>query len=252
MVFSFAKEKGYDFMKRILICFVFILSLTGCKAEKKVEPKESVSESKKDEKDAEEESKKDEKDAEEESASADIPIDITIESFEDETDEVYKTYEHTQYSFEMPESWQIADGTERGLVNGVFLVPPDTAVDNFFYSAHVAIEAFDSMPEGEVAPDFSNEEIQKEFFASQIVQTYSKMGGLSDLKFSVWKSKNAYVYIARFKRSNDELSMYQSTYYVMNPDRLTQVQATHFGEDAIPSVDEVARHLIDTFSIKSQ
>lgn len=182
------------------------------------------------------------------SASKDLPIDITIASFDDEITWAYERYEHDLYSFELPENWQVIDGTEHDLVNGVFLVPPDTDMGNFRYSAHVAIEVLDSMPAGGRVPDFSSEDIQKEFFAAQIIQTYAKMGGLSDLEFSVWESEHSYVYIASFKRSNDWLSMYQTTYYVMNPNRMMQVQATNFGEDAVPGVHEVARHLINTFA----
>ena len=124
-------------------------------------------------------------------------------------------------------------------------------MDNFRFSAHVAVEVLNSKPAGGRVPDFSSEAIQKEFFAAQIIQTYAKMGGLSDLEFSVWESAQSYVYIASFKRSNDKLSIYQTTYYVMNPERMIQVQASHFGEDAVPAVNEVARHLINTFKLSS-
>jgi len=181
----------------------------------------------------------------------DLPIDITKVSFNDETSWDSERYEQELYSFEGPGDWEVVDGTEHGLVSGVFLVPSGTDMDNFRFSAHVAVEVLNSKPAGGRVPDFSSEAIQKEFFAAQIIQTYAKMGGLSDLEFSVWESAQSYVYIASFKRSNDKLSMYQTTYYVMNPERMIQVQASHFGEDAVPAVNEVARHLINTFKLSS-
>ena len=177
----------------------------------------------------------------------DLPINITYISGDGEVNWECTNYKHNQVSFEMPESWQTIDGAEHGLMNGVFLVPPDTDTNNFRFSAHVAIEVTGAAPNGANIPDFSSESVQKDFFASQIVYTYSKMGGLSDLEFLVWESDQFYVYMAQFKRSNDKLSMYQTTYYVMDPDRVISVNAAHFGEDAVPGVNEVARHLINTF-----
>jgi hypothetical protein len=180
--------------------------------------------------------------------SEDLPIDITNISYDNTIDWASMEYVYAPYSFEMPEDWQTVDGTEYGLINGVFLIPPDTSMDHFPFSANVALEVIGSMPGGEEALDFSSESVQKEFFAAQIVSTYSKMGGLSDLKFLVWESKQGYVYIANFKRANEQLTMYQTTYYIMNPDVTIVVNASHFGEDAVPEVNGVARHLINTFA----
>lgn len=100
----------------------------------------------------------------------------------------------------------MVDGKDYGLINGAFFVPSEVALDNFRFNSHVAIE----IPEGSLygggsVRDYSLESTQKDFFASMIVSTFSKMGGLSDLKFSVWNLDNNYIYIADFIRSNETL-----------------------------------------------
>ena len=177
----------------------------------------------------------------------DLPIDMETVTYDDTLEDVVE-YRHGDYVFELPRDWEVVDGADQGLLNGLFLLPPGADKSDFRFSAHVGLELYDGSslyPEG--APDFSDPEVQESFFAYQTISVYSKMSGLSDLEFMVWESAQGMVYIEQFKRSNDTLTMYQTTYHLMHPERDVAVNAAHFGEDATPGVEEVARHAVNTF-----
>lgn len=178
---------------------------------------------------------------------ADLPIEISYVDYDGATEAACTVYQHGAYTFEVPEGWTVVDGTEHGLMNGVFFVPPEGDIDNFRYEAHIALELYDEPPYGEDVPAFELEDTQKDYFAYQVAATYSKMSGLTDLEYFVWTLADGYVYGEQFVRSNDEATMYQTTYHPMSGERDLVVYASHFGQDATPGVDEAAQHLIATF-----
>ncbi|WP_310601528.1 hypothetical protein [Anaerosporobacter sp.] len=177
--------------------------------------------------------------------SSSLPIDIEYVSYDDTAEWKDTAVKLGEYSVNIPEEWGVVDGTEYGLLNGAFFVPPEVDQENFRFNSHVAVEISEEPLYGGAAYDYSLESIQKDFFASMIVSTFSKMGGLSDLKFSVWNNNGSYIYIVDFMRSNETITMYQTTYYVMYPDKTILVYATTFGEDSVIPVHEAACHLIN-------
>lgn len=177
-----------------------------------------------------------------------LPIEVSYPDYSSEISWESVTYEHEGYSFEMPADWTVMDGADYGLMNGVFLLPPDTDMANFPLTPNVAIETTGPTEDGVGEANFADEAVQKDFFAAQIVSTYSKMGGLDELDFQVWQGAQSYVYMAQFTRKNDTLTMYQTTHYPMLPGSVTEIQAAYFDQDAQPPVCEVARHIADTIS----
>lgn len=183
--------------------------------------------------------------------SAGAPVEVEHIDSDGALDAACVEYELGRFSFEIPADWTAVDGTGMGLVNGVYFLPPGTDEEDFQFSAHVAVETSDeSVYTGGGTPDFTDADMQESFFGYQLASTYSNMGGLSDLEFAVWEVPGGeVVYIEQFLRSNDTLTMYQTTYHVMNTGWGMDVNASYFGEDASPEVNAVARHLIATLSV---
>jgi len=238
-------------MKKIILALLLVTMtlLSACKGDKKgaalqqnevTEPQ--TDESTNDIEDEEDELESIDIESEEDELES-LPIDIEYVSYDVPISWDDTIYEHDQYSVSYPENWEVIDGKDHGLVDGVFFVPPEADINNFRYDCHIAIEAISADP-NEQNYDFSKLSTQKDFFATMIVSTYSKMGGLSDLEFSVWQNEDDFIYITDYTRSNSTLTMYQTTYYVMGKDKDYVIYATTFGEDAAIPVQEAARHLI--------
>lgn len=116
-----------------------------------------------------------------------LPIDIEYVSCSDVIEWQDAEVELGGYTISIPDGWTMIDGTDYGLVNGTFFVPPETNLENFRFGSHIAIEILEEpYDSGEHVHDYSLQSTQKDFFATMTVTTFSKMGGLSDLEYSVW------------------------------------------------------------------
>lgn len=148
------------------------------------------------------------------------------------------------FSMELPKGWD--EVPEMGGYTAIFFT--DSARDIETQPSNVVMEISPDALSDDGAPeiDYTDSEIQEEFFQFLKENAESRMGELVNSETELWE--RPLTFILSYDRERDNGTVRRTCYYPVEPQYHSMViYATDFGDDIQPELSEVVRHMLDTW-----
>lgn len=157
-------------------------------------------------------------------------------------------YEDEYLSYEIPANWAKNEEYSSSDLRLAFFTEKDSASA---MPSNVNIQVL-SLQNRSKDMDYSDPEIQKQYYEFLMSQDSLPLGDAKDITYYTEEIGDRWVYMLSFSRTADDGTEAQQTaYFPMGLDYSLVLWATDFNDGYTPTVDEVAKHICATLTLKS-